>query len=190
MPVPPRSLVVGCVKPMTPGIHFFRGAEDGVFTTTHGVKQDCPLSCFLFVIVFEIPLCVLHQHGITFSAYVDDICSHAPCNRSQRHAGIIQETLSLIGCQLNVAKTESLCMSLLPPPLPLLPKYCHPSCPVQASSTSLWAVEPAPHALAWGTYVLHPFTRAKYLMHLGHPYPSASVLLRRCALSLTNCACN
>ena len=72
-------LLLRIISPvMERGSTFLRGAEDVVFRTTHGVKQGCPLSCFLFVVVFDIPLRVLDRHGISFSAYVDDICSPAP----------------------------------------------------------------------------------------------------------------
>ena len=37
------------------GSTFIRGSPEEVFRTTHGVKQGCPLSCFLFVLIFEIP---------------------------------------------------------------------------------------------------------------------------------------
>ena len=46
---------------------------DEIYQTTHGVKQGCPLSCFLFVLVFEIPLKYLQSQGLTISAYVDDV---------------------------------------------------------------------------------------------------------------------
>ena len=38
------------------GATYIRGCPESVFRTPHGVKQGCPLSCFLFVIVFEVPL--------------------------------------------------------------------------------------------------------------------------------------
>ena len=141
---------------MERGSTFLRGAEDVVFRTTHGVKQGCPLSCFLFVVVFDIPLRVLDQHGITFSAYVDDICSPAPPRCSQQHSAIVQAALSLIACQLNVVKSEALPMKSPPPPAPVLPKYCHPPCALQASDASLWTALPAPKAPDWSTQLRTP----------------------------------
>ena len=180
---PPKALILGVLDRMgTPskllqiislvmeqGSTFLRGAEETVFRTTHGVKQGCPLSCFLFVVVFEIPLRVLDQHGIPFSAYVDDICSPAPYGQSQHVAEVVQAALSLIACQVNVAKSESLHMQPLPPVLPTLPKYLHPPSPVQAASPSPWYTVSAPYPPEWSVQVLHTFARAPYLMHLGHP---------------------
>ena len=100
---------------MERGSTFLQWVEDVVFRTTHGVGQGCPLSCFLFVVVFDIPLRVLDQHGITFSAYVDDICSPAPPRCSQQHSAIVQAALSLIACQLNVVKSKALPMNSPPP---------------------------------------------------------------------------
>ena len=37
------------------GTTYIRGSQSPPFGTTHGVKQGCPLSFFLFVIVFDIP---------------------------------------------------------------------------------------------------------------------------------------
>ena len=180
---PPKALILGVLDRMgTPskllqiislvmeqGSTFLRGAEETVFRTTHGVKQGCPLSCFLFVVVFEIPLRVLDQHGIPFSAYVDDICSPAPYGQSQHVAEVVQTALSLIACQVNVTKSESLHMQPLPPVLPTLPKYLHPPSPVQAASPSPWYTVSAPYPPEWSVQVLHTFARAPYLMHLGHP---------------------
>ena len=36
------------------GATYIGGCPESVFRTTHGVKQGCPASCFLFVIFFEI----------------------------------------------------------------------------------------------------------------------------------------
>ena len=37
------------------GSTFIRGSPDEAFRTTNGVKKGFPLSCFLFVLIFEIP---------------------------------------------------------------------------------------------------------------------------------------
>ena len=156
------------------GATFIRGAEHEVFRTTHGVKQGCPMSCFLFVIVFEIPLRFMEHHGLRFSAFVDDISSPSPPMHSQRNATLVQEALSLIGCQINVIKSEALPMVKPPPPAPTLPKYLHPVCAVQAS-TSIWSTRDA-DAPPWADVSERPFRGVSYLLHLGHPL-SASLRL-------------
>ena len=69
----PTKLLLLISTVLEHGSTFIRGTPDEIFGTTHGVKQGCPLSCFLFVIVFEIPLLYIHSHNIILSAYVDDI---------------------------------------------------------------------------------------------------------------------
>ena len=85
------------------GTTYIRGSQSYPFSTTHGVKQGCPLSCLLFVIVFDIPLRHLTAQGITFSAYVDDIAAPARVNCSQQVADAVQKALSMIGCQINLS---------------------------------------------------------------------------------------
>ena len=119
---------------------FLRGAEDVAFTTTHGVKQGCPLSCFLFVILFDIPLRFLSRNGVTLSAYVDDISSPAQTRGGQTPASSVQHALSLIGCQVNAVKSESLPLSVRPPHPPPCPStttrrtLCRPMDPRYPSS--------------------------------------------------------
>ena len=153
------------------GATFIRGAEGEVFRTSHGVKQGCPMSCFLFVLVFDIPLRYLSHHGVVFSAYVDDISSPAPRTASQTHASLVQLALSLIGCQLNVTKSESLSMSSSPPPLAVLPKYLHPPDALQVHPDTIWLPISA-DVPPWADEVPRPFTRTACLMHLGHPLPA------------------
>ena len=99
------------------GSTFIRGSPDEVFQMTHGVKQGCPLSCFLFVLVFGIPLWYLQSQGLTVSAYVDDVSTPITHGNRDLTASQVQQGLNLIGCQLNVAKSE--CLPLLcPPPMP------------------------------------------------------------------------
>ena len=98
------------------GSTFIGGSPDEVFRTTQGVKQRCPLSCFLFVLVFEIPLRYLQSQGLTVSAYVDDVSTPITQGNGDRTASQVQPGLNLIDCQLNVAKSE--CLPLLCPPPP------------------------------------------------------------------------
>ena len=151
------------------GATFIRGAPDEVFTTTHGVKQGCPLSFFLFVVVFEIPLRYLARRGIVFCAYVDDISAPVPPGNSQAIAIAVQEDLSLIPCQCNVLKSECLPLVSPPPTVPSLPKYLHPIAPVQVSCSSPWSSAHAAEPPAWALSTVHPFKVVPHLMHLGHP---------------------
>ena len=154
------------------GATYIRSAADEIFSTTHGVKQGCPLSFFLFVVVFDIPLRFLSQHGIHFSAYVDDISSPAPKNGNQRLAALVQHALSLIACQVNANKSESLQVSTTVPTLLALPKYYHPPSPVHAQSQSTTAYEMSAGPPEWSSLVNCPFSRTSCLMHLGHPIPA------------------
>ena len=154
------------------GSTVLRGAAGGIFHTTHGVKQGCPMPCFLFLLVFEIPLRYLSLHNICFSAYVDDITTPAPRNQSSKTATIVQHALSLIGCQLNVLKSESLPM-VTPPPSRACPStytLCHlcrsqqnlygkryPRCLRHLGARRSPAQSPARHALCiWVTHTPPP----------------------------------
>ena len=143
-----------------------------MFTTTHGVKQGCPLSCFIFVIVLDIPLRFLSQNGVTLSPYVDDISSPAPTRGSQTLASLVQHVLSLIGCQVNAVKSESLPLSFRPPPPPTLAKYYHPLHPMQADGSTISEFTAAPEPPPWSGQVTCTFARTTCLMHLGHPIPA------------------
>ena len=102
------------------------------------MKQGCPISCFLFVIVFEIPLRYIHTHNIILSAYVDDISTPVAYIDGSRTASVAG--VNLIGCQLNVIKGESLPVRSHCRPPPVLPKYSHPPAPLQVS-TDFWTPE-------------------------------------------------
>ena len=154
------------------GATFLRGAENVVFTTTDGVKERCPLSCFLFVVVFDISLRFLYRHGITLSAYVDDISSPVPKHGSHTLASLVQHALSLISCPVNVLKSESLPLSICPPPSPTLPKYYHPPHPVQADASMISAYSSAQEPPPWSEQATCAFTRTSCLMHLGHAIPA------------------
>ena len=150
------------------GATFIQGAEGEVFRISHGVLQGCPMSCFLFVLVLDIPLRYLCRHGVVFSAYLDDISSPAPRTASQTHACLVQLALSLIGCQLNVTKSESLSISGSPPPLAVLPKYLRPPAALQVHPDTIWLPISA-DVPPWADEVPRPFTRTGCLMPLGHP---------------------
>ena len=133
-----------------------------------------PHVLFAFCHTFEIPLRFLEQHTLCFSAFVDDISSPSRPMCTQRKTSLVQEALSLIGCQTNVIKSEVLPIVSPPPPVPTLPKYLHPVLAVPASN-SIWSTDEAdaPH---WADASEQPFRGVSYLMHLGHP-PSASLCL-------------
>ena len=97
------------------GSTYIRGSPDEIFRTTHGVKQGCPLSCFFFVLVFDPPQvpAVPGTHHLT---YVDDVSTPISHGKGSLTASVVQQGLNLIGCQLNVAKSE--CLPLVPPPPP------------------------------------------------------------------------
>ena len=140
----PTKLLLLISTVLEHGSTFIRGTPDKISGLTDGVKQGCPLFCFLFVIVFEIPLRYIHSHNIILfsqhpgiegmhsakniilSPYVHDIFSPAVYNDGSRIASVVQPGLNLIGCQLNVLKSESLPVSPHCPPPPGLPKYSHP----------------------------------------------------------------
>ena len=154
------------------GTTYIRGSQSTPFGTTHGVKEGCPLSCFLFVIVFDIPLRRLTAQGITFSAYVDDIAAPARAICSQKVADAVQEALSMIGCQINVIKSEALPLVRPPPPPPSLPQYLMPPLPVQTCGSSPWRTRPSPVPAEWANNRSHRFAGVSHLMHLGHPLPA------------------
>ena len=153
------------------GATYIRGSPDEVFRTTHGVKQGCPLSCFLFVVVFEIPLRFLQLHGIRLSAFVDDTSSPIAPSHGLRTASLVQQGLALIGCQLNVTKSESLGLTPLPVTPPSLPKYSPPPSPTQAGD-DFWSPIPSPSTPEWAVLTEHQLLKVPYLMHLGHPLPA------------------
>ena len=153
------------------GSTYIRGTPDEIFRTTHGVKQGCPLSCFLFVLVFEIPLRYLQSQGLTLSAFVDDVSTPISPGEGSYTASLVQQGLNLIGCQLNVAKSECLPLLPPPPPPPSLPKYAQPPHPVQAGPV-YWSVEPCVPLPDWADTTEHPMLQVAHLMHVGHPLPA------------------
>ena len=166
----PTKLLLLISTVLEHGSTFIRGTPDEIFGTTHGVKQGCPLSCFLFVIVFEIPLRYIHSHNIILSAYVDDISTPVAYNDGPRIASVVQAGLNLIGCQLNVIKSESLPVSPHCPPPPVLPKYSHPPAPLHASK-DFWTPETCSLWPEWADSTQYPMAQVSHLMHLGHPIP-------------------
>ena len=133
------------------GSRFICGSPDEVFRTKDGVKQGCPLSCFLFVLVFEIPLRYLQSQGLTVSAYVDDVSTPITQGNRNPTASQVQRGLNLIRCQHNVGKSE--CLPLLRPLLmpPSLPKYAQPPDRVHAGP-NFWTVERCLPARLGGHY--------------------------------------
>ena len=111
------------------GSTFIWGAPDEMFRTTHGVEQGCPLSCFLFVLVFEIALRFLASQGVVLSAFVDDVSTPIPPKTGPHTAALVRRGLNLIGCQLNVSKSECLPLISPQPPPPLPPQVLTPPPP-------------------------------------------------------------
>ena len=185
---PPKALicqVLGCLgtrfrllqlitQALEHGTTYIRGSQSSSFGTTQAVKQACRLSCFLFVIVFDIPLRYLTAQGITFSAYVDDIAAPARVNCSQQLADAVQKALSMIGCQINVFKSEALPLVQPPPPPPSLPQYLMPPLPVQTCGPSPWQTRSSPMPAEWANNRSHRFAGVSHLMHLGHPLAGVS----------------
>ena len=153
------------------GSTFIRGSPNEIFRTTHGVKQGCPLSCFLFVLVFEIPLQYMQSKGLVFRAYVDDVSTPLLPSEGPRTAEMVQRALNLIRCQLNVVKSEALPLCNPQPLSPSLPKYRHPPAPLQAS-TEFWLLISWPSLPEWADTSEQPLKQVSYLLHLGHPLPA------------------
>ena len=133
----PAKLLLLISLVLARGATFLRGAEDVVLTTTHSVKEGSPLSCFLSVVVFDIPLRFLSRNGVTLSAHVDDILSPAPTRGSQTLAFLVQHAVSLISCQVNAVKSKSLPLSVRPPPTPPCPSTTTRRTPCRAMGLPL-----------------------------------------------------
>ena len=114
----PTKLLLFISTVLEHGSTYIRGTPDETFSTTHSVKQGYPISFFLFVIAFEIPLRYIHSYNILFSAYVNDISTPVAHTDGPRVTSIVKTGLDLIGCQLNVRKmSPSLFLhTVLPPP--------------------------------------------------------------------------
>ena len=134
MGTPPKLLLL-IQTVLEYGSTFIRGAPDEIFRTTHGVKQGCPLSCFLFVLVFEIPPRFLASQGVVLSAFVDDVSTPIPPKTGPHTAALVQRGLNLIGCQLNVSKSE--CLPLISPQPP------PPPSPITHTPSTLSRLDPA-----------------------------------------------
>ena len=91
-------------------------------------------------------------------------------------ATTVQEALTLIGCQLNIIKSEALPVARPPPAPPALPKYIHPLSPVQATTGSPWISQPCDDLPPWADTQIYRFTAARHLMHLGHRIPAYFIL--------------
>ena len=106
-----------------------------------------------------------------WSAYVDDVSVPVPRGAGPRIAATVQQGLALIGCHLNVTKSEALPLSLSSPPPPTLPKYAQPPQPLQAG-TDFWTPVPSIEPPEWSDDSQHLLTKVSYLLHLGHPIPA------------------
>ena len=149
------------------GITISRGGRD-----TRSATVRAPKICKICRIVFDIPLRHLTAQGITFSAYVDDMAAPARVKCSQQVADAVQKALSMIGCQINVIKSEALPLVRPPPPPPSLPQYLMPPLPVQTCGPSPWQTRPSPMPAEWANSRSHRFAGVSHLMHLGHPLPA------------------
>ena len=170
MGTPPKLLLL-VQTVLEYGSTFIRGAPDEVFRTTQGVKQGCPLSCFLFVLVLKIPLRFLASQGVVLSAFVDDVSIPIPPKTGPHTATLVQRGLNLIGCQLNVSKSECLPTTSPQPPPPSLLKYSQPLHPIQAGP-SFWSHMACESLPDWADTTVHPMSQVSHLMHLGHPLPA------------------
>ena len=65
----------------------------------------------------------MQSQGLVFSAYVDDVSTPVPPSQGPRTAEIVQRSLNLIRCQLNVVKSEALPLCNSQPLSPSLLKY-------------------------------------------------------------------
>ena len=85
-----------------------RGTDETGVDTTHGIRQGCAVSCFLFGVVFNVPLRHLDVAHLSFLAFVDDITLVVPKGMMPRTAATVQSVVGKIGCQLNVKKSDCL----------------------------------------------------------------------------------
>ena len=91
---------------------------------------------------------------------------------------LISMALQRFGTPLRLLRLISLALEygatyIRPPPAPpALPKYHHPSSPVQASTGSPWISQPCADLPPWADTQVYRFTAAKHLMQLGHPIPA------------------
>ena len=110
----------------------------------------------------------MQSGGLVSSAYVDDVSTPVLSSQGPRTAEIILRALNLVGCQLNVVKSEALPLCKPQPLSPSLPKYRHPPAPLQASS-AFWLPISCPSLPEWADTSEQPLKQVFYLLHLGHP---------------------
>ena len=94
-----------------------------------------------------------------------------PPSEGPHTAEIVQRALNLIGCQLDVVKSEALPLCNPQPLSPSLPKYRHPPAPLQASS-EFWLPISCPSLPEWADTSEQPLKQVSYLLHLGYPLPA------------------
>ena len=168
---PPLPLLLLISTVPKHGSTFIWVSPDSQFTTTHGVKQGCPMSCFLFLLLFEIPLCFFKSQGLNLSAYVDDVSVPVPRGAGPRVAATVQQGLALIGCQLNVTMSEALPLSLSSLPQPTSPKYAQLPPPLQAG-TDFWTPVLSIGPPEWSDHSQHLLPKVSYHLHPGHHIPA------------------
>jgi ribonuclease HI len=154
-----------------------RDGEGDVFGSLYGVRQGCPLSAALYVLVYDPILRRLEIAGISFVAYVDDITIVVVGEQELMIAlKKLQQFAADSGLTLNPVKTEILRLGKSESPLPLfsLPTAVPPTDPVTYDLDSLHPLTspPVPPSQA---PILEPEPKhAKIVhnaLHLGHPLP-------------------
>lgn len=67
-----------------------------------GVKQGCPVAAVCFLLVYQILLCVLEQHGVPHTAFVDDAALVAATQvQVEQFVRLARDTLVRMGLDIN-----------------------------------------------------------------------------------------
>ena len=148
-----------------------RGTEGTGIGTTPGSRQGCPVSCLLFVVVFDIALCHLDLAHFSFVTFVDDITVVVPGGQTQKTAETIQSAVRKIGCQLNVTKSDCLPVQECCSPSSLT-TYHHPEPALsieKGGHSGCFEINTCEHTLPWAKISTAIFKQVDHQMHLGHP---------------------